>query len=87
VTEGRQNVCDILWFHPYKEILFFSSFSEKEWTATVHAYHLNSLRVECVGNMCPTRYDYFQAQAPWDLGVWRYLPYTPCWTGEYPRNK
>jgi hypothetical protein len=27
VTEGRQNVCDILGFNPYIEILFFSSFS------------------------------------------------------------
>ena len=86
MIEGRIHGCSVLGFHPYKEILFFSSFGEKEWMATVHAYHLNSLRVECLGNMCPTRFDHIAAQLP-ELGVDAYFPYTPCWIGEFPRNK
>ncbi|CAM0871272.1 unnamed protein product [Alopecurus aequalis] len=86
LAEGRIHGCSVLRFHPFKEILFFSSFGEKEWMATVHAYHLNSLRVECLGNMCPTRFDHFAARLP-ELGVYAYFPYTPCWTGKFPRNK
>jgi hypothetical protein len=86
MVEGRIHGCNVLGFHPYKEILFFSSFGEHEWMATVHAYHLNSSRVECLGNMTPTRFDQLAANLP-KLGVHSFFPYTPCWTGEYPQNK
>lgn len=59
VQEGR-NLCNILGFHPFKEILFLSSFRGEERRATVHAYHLNSSRVECLGDMCPSHYDSFE---------------------------
>ncbi|XBI06610.1 hypothetical protein VPH35_134605 [Triticum aestivum] len=50
VVQGhRRHGCHVLGFHPFKEILFLSSFTDKEWDATVHAYHLNSWRVECLG--------------------------------------
>ncbi|XP_044374856.1 uncharacterized protein [Triticum aestivum] len=85
--EERHRACDVLGFHPYKEILFLSSFKEREWKATVHAYHLNSSRVECLGNMCPTQYQQIEEQEQQELGVREFFPYTPCWTGDYPRNK
>lgn len=76
VVEEDGNLCNILGFHPFKEILFLSSFREKEWRATVHAYQLNSSRVECLGNMRPTHYDSFE---PWNAQVreYQYFPYTP----------
>jgi hypothetical protein len=86
MVEGRIHGCNVLGFHPYKDILFFSSFGEHEWMATVHAYHLNSSRVECLGNMTPTWFDQLAANLP-ELGVHAFFPYTPCWTGEYPQNK
>ncbi|XP_044392656.1 uncharacterized protein [Triticum aestivum] len=87
VVGERHNACNVLGFHPYKEILFLSSFKEREWKATVHAYHLNSSRVECLGNICPTQYQQMEDQLQEELGVQGYFPYTPCWTGDYPRNK
>lgn len=85
VVQGRRrHGCDVLGFHPFKEILFLSSFTDKEWNATVHAYHLNSSRVECLGNMRPAKYQLFEGPPiPNERRENKYFPYTPCWIGEF----
>ncbi|KAM3262685.1 hypothetical protein ACQJBY_053050 [Aegilops geniculata] len=78
---------EVLGFHPFKEILFLSSFTGEEWDATVHAYHLNSSRVECLGNMRPAQYHLYEGTAPCEEREYKYFPYTPCWIGEFHSNK
>ncbi|XBH88309.1 hypothetical protein VPH35_075603 [Triticum aestivum] len=78
---------EVLGFHPFKEILFLSSFMGEEWDATVHAYHLNSSRVECLGNMRPAQYHLYEGTAPCEEREYKYFPYTPCWIGEFHSNK
>lgn len=54
MAEERSHGCDVLGFHPFKEIMFLSSFTKETWEATVHAYHLNSSRVECFRQHAPS---------------------------------
>ncbi|TVU45880.1 hypothetical protein EJB05_05388, partial [Eragrostis curvula] len=61
----------ILGFHPFKEIIFFSQSFDRGL-----AYHLDSLKVQDLGNLHPTEYDYFANMYP-DIDV--SFPYTPCW--------
>jgi hypothetical protein len=86
VRERRHGFMDILGFHPYKEIMFFSSFEQQEWRATVHAFHLNSSKVECLGNMAPTCYEKFEPSYI-QSRYFQYFPYTPCCMDELPCNK
>ena len=62
---------DILGFHPCKEIIFLS-----ESITRGLAYHLNSSKVEVLGNIYPAGYDK-------ELSNERLLEssflYTPCW--------
>ncbi|CAN6282049.1 unnamed protein product [Urochloa humidicola] len=61
----------ILGFHPFKEVIFFNQ-SEKRGIA----YHWNSSKIQDLGNMYPTEYEYFSQMCP-DIDV--AFPYTPCW--------
>jgi hypothetical protein len=63
----------ILGFHPYKEVIFLNE--------SVHrglAYHLNSSKLEDLGNIYPK--DYFSRH----MFVEQAFPYTPCWIGKLP---
>jgi hypothetical protein len=83
----RPHGCDILGFHPHKEILFLSSFKEHEWIATVHAYHLNNSKVQCLGNMRLKYYDLFEGVPACEHQEYQYFPYTPCWIDEVPSTQ
>jgi len=68
---GHTGYVDILGFHPCKDIIFLS-----ESITRGLAYHLNSSKVEVLGNIYPAGYDK-------ELGNEQLLessfPYTPCW--------
>ncbi|CAN6291969.1 unnamed protein product [Urochloa humidicola] len=61
----------ILGFHPYKQIVFLSESIKKGL-----AYHLNSSKIEDLGNIYPKRYD---IQLPNESFIESSYPYTPCW--------
>ncbi|KAI4996524.1 hypothetical protein ZWY2020_051444 [Hordeum vulgare] len=85
MAEERRHGCVVLGFHPFKEIIFLSSSTKDIWDATVHAYHLNSSRVECLGNMRPACYNLFEG-FPCTEQNYEYFPYTPCWVDEFHSN-
>lgn len=85
MAEEHRHGCDVLGFHPFKEIVFLSSFTKDIWDATVHAYHLNSSRIECLGNMRPACYNLFEG-FPCTEQNYKYFPYMPCWVGEFHSN-
>ncbi|CAN6309917.1 unnamed protein product [Urochloa humidicola] len=67
---------DFLGFHPYKEVVFLSE-SHRRGVA----YHLNSLKVQELGNLYPTNYGHIAGQHQL---IRQAFPYTPCWMGECP---
>ena len=73
----REDIC-ILGFHPHKEVVFLSESMRRGL-----AYHMNTSKIQDLGNIYPTNYDRF-AQLE-ELLLFS-LPYTPCWTVEFPSN-
>ncbi|KAG2546954.1 hypothetical protein PVAP13_9KG070057 [Panicum virgatum] len=74
VSERGYSGCvvrSILGFHPYKLIIFLS-----ESITTGMAYHLNSSRMEALGNLYPGRYN---DELPNGRFITSAFPYTPCW--------
>ena len=69
---------EILGFHPYKEILFLCSSKTYKLDATAFAYHLNSFKVEILGSIYPTVYDYFHYGLANERQDVESFPYTPC---------
>uniref|UniRef100_A0A0E0EKT0 F-box domain-containing protein n=1 Tax=Oryza meridionalis TaxID=40149 RepID=A0A0E0EKT0_9ORYZ len=65
----------LLGFHPYKEVIFLNSISRKGL-----AYHLNSSKLQHLGNLYPKHYNHF-AQHEY---ISQAFPYTPCWVDELP---
>uniref|UniRef100_A0ACD5YD05 Uncharacterized protein n=1 Tax=Avena sativa TaxID=4498 RepID=A0ACD5YD05_AVESA len=63
----------ILGFHPYKEVIFLN----KSVTRGL-AYHLNSSKIEDLGNIYPKDYSAMY------MFVEQSFPYTPCWIGKLP---
>uniref|UniRef100_A0ACD5VMJ7 Uncharacterized protein n=1 Tax=Avena sativa TaxID=4498 RepID=A0ACD5VMJ7_AVESA len=83
-NEEDRCVIAMLGFHPYKEILFLS-----ESAKTGLAYHLNSSKIQCLGNIYPTDYaNYCGYRYEGDeMDTVKYaFPYTPCWIEEFPRK-
>nr|BAD03818.1 hypothetical protein [Oryza sativa Japonica Group] len=66
---------ELLGFHPYKEVIFLNSISRKGL-----AYHLNSSKLQHLGNLYPKHYNHF-AQHEY---ISQAFPYTPCWVDELP---
>ncbi|TVU02715.1 hypothetical protein EJB05_51785 [Eragrostis curvula] len=66
-----------LGFHPYKEVVFIS-----EGITRGLAYHLNSSKVQDLGNMIPI--NYFQQSGHHGF-IRKSFVYTPCWIGEIPQ--
>ncbi|RLN29177.1 hypothetical protein C2845_PM05G34060 [Panicum miliaceum] len=66
---------DILGFHPYKEIVFLHISLSRGL-----AYHLNTSKLESLGNICPIHY--------YNRATHRFIqscfPYTPCTMGGFP---
>jgi hypothetical protein len=77
---GNLGYIDILGFHPYKQIIFFSQSLEIGL-----AYHLNSSRIEVLGNLSPTNYDDC-IDLPDEKEITTAFPYTPCLIEMCPRN-
>ncbi|CAM0879962.1 unnamed protein product [Alopecurus aequalis] len=81
-----EDICeiDMLGLHPYKEVLFLC-----ESTKTGLAYHLNSSKIECLGDIYPTDYanygGYGYDRDEMDRVKYAFL-YTPCWIEEFPRH-
>ena len=79
-VEGQYNKgIKILGFHPHKEVIFLSESMRRGL-----AYHLNTSKLQDLGNMYPTRYDECFAD-PHALLLFSF-PYTPCWTVEFPSH-
>ena len=62
---------EILGFHPYKKVVFLA------WSFDVVAYHLNTLKVQYLGNSRPHCYDRDHSN-----GIYESFVYTPCMIGE-----
>ncbi|TVU19682.1 hypothetical protein EJB05_35846, partial [Eragrostis curvula] len=65
-----------LGFHPYKEVVFMSEEITRGLT-----YHLNSSKVQDLGNIIPI--NYFK-QDRYHGFIRKSFVYTPCWIGEIP---
>lgn len=82
-TEGWGNrdfggyIITVLGFHPYKEVVFLS-----EGLSRGLAYHLNTSKVQELGNLSPTQYGTFMGIQPFIEGS---FPYTP-WMGKFPEE-
>ncbi|CAM0952821.1 unnamed protein product [Alopecurus aequalis] len=63
----------ILGFHPCKEVIFLN-----ESVSRGLAYHLNSSKIEDLGNIYPKDYSCMY------MCVEQCFPYTPCWIGRLP---
>ena len=63
----------ILGFHPYKEVVFLN-----ESVSRGLAYHINSSKIEDLGNIYPKDYSSMY------MHVEQSFPYTPCWIGKLP---
>jgi hypothetical protein len=76
-----KDICevDMLGLHPYKEVLFLC-----ESAKTGLAYHLNSSKIECLGDIYPENYVKYGGHE-YDKVKYAF-PYTPCWIEEFPRN-
>jgi hypothetical protein len=83
---NEEDICEIemLGLHPFKEVLFLCESSK-----TGLAYHLNSSKIEGLGNIYPTNYHrsggYGYDRDELDTVKYAF-PYTPCWIKEFPRN-
>ncbi|OEL34864.1 hypothetical protein BAE44_0004117 [Dichanthelium oligosanthes] len=72
-NRGEKHYCgtiSLLGFHPFKEVIFVCLPFKRGL-----AYHLNTSKVQDLGNLHPTKYEYEVCQA-----ITNYFPYTPCWT-------
>uniref|UniRef100_A0A0E0KLZ0 F-box associated domain-containing protein n=1 Tax=Oryza punctata TaxID=4537 RepID=A0A0E0KLZ0_ORYPU len=70
---GRYNsggYIDFLGFHPYKEVIFLSDTLRRGL-----AYHLNSSKIQDLGNLRPTNYGTEVGIQPF---IQKSFPYTPC---------
>uniref|UniRef100_A0ACD5VBS5 Uncharacterized protein n=1 Tax=Avena sativa TaxID=4498 RepID=A0ACD5VBS5_AVESA len=77
----EEDICeiDMLGLHPYKEVLFLC-----ESANTGLAYHLNSSKIEDLGDIYPTNY---HRSGGYRMDMVKYaFMYTPCWVEEFPRN-
>jgi hypothetical protein len=70
---------NILGFHPYKEIIFLGERMRRGL-----AYHLNSTKVQDLGNLHPTRYDGGLINEEF---IEQCFPYTPSWIMGPTREK
>jgi hypothetical protein len=83
---NEEDICEIqmLGLHQFKEVLFLC-----ESVKTGLAYHLNSSRIELLGDIYPTNYHcssgYGYDRDEMDRVKYAF-PYTPCWIEEFPRN-
>uniref|UniRef100_A0A0D9VV83 Uncharacterized protein n=1 Tax=Leersia perrieri TaxID=77586 RepID=A0A0D9VV83_9ORYZ len=59
-----------LGFHPQKEVVFLSETLSRGW-----AYHLNSSKIQDIGNLSPKFYN----EIAMHQFVESSFPYTPCW--------
>jgi hypothetical protein len=83
---NEHDICEIemLGLHPFKEVLFLC-----ESAKIGLAYHLNSSKIEGLGNINPTNYHRSSGYGydRDELDTVKYaFPYTPCWIEEFPRN-
>ena len=76
---GHTGYVDILGFHPRKEIIFLS-----ESITRGLAYHLNSSKVEVLGNIYPAGYE---NQLLNEQFLESSFPYTPCWLTQTADNR
>jgi hypothetical protein len=77
---GSPGYLDILGFHPYKEIVFFSESLEIGL-----AYHLNTSKFQVLGNLYPTKYGDF-VDLPDEEEIIASFPYAPCLIEMCSRN-
>ena len=68
---------DFLGFHPYKEVIFLSHTLRRGL-----AYHLNSSKIQDLGNLHPTNYGTEAGIQPF---IRESFPYTP-WMGWFPED-
>ena len=73
VGKHYTGIIKILGFHPYKEVIFLN-----ESVSRGLAYHLNSSKLEDLGNIYPKNYSDMY------MHVEQSFPYTPCWIGKLP---
>uniref|UniRef100_A0A0D9VX08 F-box domain-containing protein n=1 Tax=Leersia perrieri TaxID=77586 RepID=A0A0D9VX08_9ORYZ len=66
-----------LGFHPYKEVIFLNCARMKGL-----AYHLNSTKLEHLGNLQPKDYSYFTVYGFIECS----FPYTPCGIDVFPKT-
>uniref|UniRef100_A0A8I6XXA6 F-box domain-containing protein n=1 Tax=Hordeum vulgare subsp. vulgare TaxID=112509 RepID=A0A8I6XXA6_HORVV len=71
INKRRYGCISILGIHPFKEMVFLSRNLGRGL-----AYHLNTLKIEDLGNLCPKDYDHIAGQRG---RIEAYFPYTPCW--------
>ncbi|KAM0923854.1 hypothetical protein ACQ4PT_005261 [Festuca glaucescens] len=78
-SENNKNYLCILGFHPYKEVVFLSSWDR------VLAYHWTSSKIQHLGKLFPNFYlkRRLSFHHPMVTGA---FPYTPCWLGELPEK-
>uniref|UniRef100_A0A8I6X2J1 Uncharacterized protein n=1 Tax=Hordeum vulgare subsp. vulgare TaxID=112509 RepID=A0A8I6X2J1_HORVV len=69
---------DIIGFHPQKEVLFLSESLKRGF-----AYHLSTSKLQYLGYMYPTQYEWF---AEGHELIEHSFPYTPCWATEFPTH-
>uniref|UniRef100_A0A0E0LC72 F-box domain-containing protein n=1 Tax=Oryza punctata TaxID=4537 RepID=A0A0E0LC72_ORYPU len=81
-TKARSNLhlpgyITFLGFHPYKEVVFLSHTLTRGL-----AYHLNTRKVQDLGNLCPKHYGTGMGIQPFIEGSFAYTP----WIGEFPEE-
>ncbi|OEL30007.1 hypothetical protein BAE44_0008972 [Dichanthelium oligosanthes] len=71
--EGAMDIA-FLGFHPYKDVVFLTESARRGL-----AYHLNSSKIQLLGNIYPKERVVGQFHP-----ISECFPYTPCWMGELP---
>ncbi|KAF7023104.1 hypothetical protein CFC21_035703 [Triticum aestivum] len=74
-TINKGGYDSILGFHPFKEIVFLSRKLDRNLSRGL-AYHLNTSKIEDLGNLCPKDYDDITGQRG---RIEASFMYTPCW--------
>ncbi|KAM3311326.1 hypothetical protein ACQJBY_031791 [Aegilops geniculata] len=74
-TINKGGYDSILGFHPFKEIVFLSRKLSRNLSRGL-AYHLNTSKIEDLGNLCPKDYDDITGQRG---RIEASFMYTPCW--------
>ncbi|GJN39748.1 hypothetical protein PR202_gb28885 [Eleusine coracana subsp. coracana] len=77
-TNHRYVSIEILGFHPFREIVFL----HRSWSRGL-AYHLNSSRLEDLGNVCPKDDTLFYEELGY---IECAFPYTPCLMAEFSQQ-